>query len=102
MTRLLESTFICGPSGFDMRLFSLLVTGLRACGGGPVLQNVPRANRAPAAAIAGAATLGAPNSAASRSAEAVKPISELRPMKAGPTVPAAVLDRLDAARERGE
>ncbi len=64
-----------------------------------MLQNAPRLDPAvvagAAAAIAGAATLAAPDAAA-RKAESKVPAAELRPIEAGPSVPADVLDRLDA------
>ena len=74
-----------------------------ACGGS-ALQNAPRPNPSAvagvAAAIAGAATLAAPD-AAGRRADANKPTSEPRPIPAGPNVPTDVLDRLDESQARG-
>lgn len=82
-----------------MRLLVLLV-GLLGCGGS-VLQNAPRPDpavvAAAAAALAGASTLAAPDAAA-RKSEVARPERSLRPQKAGPIVPADVLDRLDQAR----
>ena len=66
-----------------------------------MLQNAPRPDPAviagAAAALAGAASLADP-AHASRKAESNRPTVELRPLKAGPTVPGDVLDRLDAQR----
>jgi hypothetical protein len=81
----------------------LLALILSACGGGPdpILRNVPQpktsAVAGAAAAIAGAATLAAPDSQAARVQEANKPDVSDKPMKPGPNVPADVLDRLDDA-----
>lgn len=82
-------------------LLSLLLLG--ACGGGPdpILAGVPQPKTSTvagaAAAVAGAATLAAPNSQAARVDEANKPDPSDKPMKEGPAVPADVLDRLDDA-----
>jgi hypothetical protein len=82
-----------------MRLLLLFLVGC----GGSVLQNAPRPDPAvvagAAAALAGAASLGAPDAAA-RKAESKVPPAELRPIKSGPAVPADVLDRLDAQARR--
>ncbi len=81
----------------------LLISLLCACGGGPdpVLRNVPQPNPSAvagaAAAIAGAATLAAPNAQANRVDEANKPDPSDKPQKPGPRVPSDVLDRLDDA-----
>jgi outer membrane biosynthesis protein TonB len=82
-------------------LLALLLVG--ACGGGPdpILRNVPQPKTSvmagAAAAVAGAATLAAPQSQANRVDEANKPDPSDKPIKAGPPVPADVLDRLDEA-----
>lgn len=70
-----------------------------ACGGGPIAQNVPAPNKAAAAGIAAGAaaavTLADPRAAAA-TAESSKVSDEKKPQKSGGTVPADVLDRLDA------
>ena len=82
-------------------LLSLLLLG--ACGGGPdpILAGVPQPKTSvvagAAAAVAGAATLAAPQSQANRVDEANKPDKSDKPIKSGPPVPADVLDRLDEA-----
>ncbi len=86
--------------GMRSVLLALLLFG---CGGGPdpILRNVPQPNPSAvagaAAAVAGAATLAAPNAQANRVDEANKPDPSDKPMKPGPRVPADVLDRLDEA-----
>lgn len=76
-----------------------------ACGGGPdpILKNAPRPDpgtvAGAAAAIAGAATLAAPDAAARKAEDAKKPTTEPRPRREGPAVPADVLDRLDAQKQ---
>jgi hypothetical protein len=71
---------------------------LAACGD-PVLANAPRPNTAAmaggAAALAGAATLAAPDAQGKRVQEANKPSVNNKPVKSGPSVPGDVLDRLD-------
>lgn len=80
-------------------MLSVVIAGLSFGCGGPALQNAPRPNptavAGAAAALAGAATLAAPDAAGRRASEANKPTAELRPIKPGPSVPADVLDRLD-------
>jgi len=84
-------------------LLALLVC---ACGGGPdpILAGVPQPKTSvmagAAAAVAGAATLAAPNSQANRVDEANKPEPSDKPVKSGPPVPSDVLDRLDEAPPR--
>lgn len=84
-------------------LLAVLVLAGGACGGGPdpILRNVPQPKTSTvagaAAAVAGAATLAAPQSQANRVQEANKPEPSDKPMKEGPSVPADVLDRLDDA-----
>jgi hypothetical protein len=79
---------------------------LGACGGDPVLRNVPQPNTAKmagaAAAIAGAATLADPQGAARRNAEANKPDDDLKPQANGGSVPPDVFDRLDDKQRKPE
>lgn len=76
----------------------VVVAGFCGCGG-PALQNVPKPDPAIvagiAAGVAGAATLADPQGAAKHQ-EQKKPTKDKRPVKAGPTVPSDVFDRLDA------
>lgn len=78
----------------------VMLVGIGGCGGGPdpILRNVPQPNTnamaGAAAAIAGAATLADPQSAAKKQ-EANKPPAEPRPVDVEENVPAAVFDRLD-------
>ncbi len=82
-------------------LAGLTVLVLAACGGGPdpILRNVPQPNTAAAAgaaaAIAGAATLASPHDAAKRQEKNKSP-DEKKPVQVHESVPADVLDRLDA------
>lgn len=80
------------------------LAGIAACGGPPALQNAPRPNPAAvagaAAAVAGAAMLADPDAAARR-ANAEKErdhVDAARGVEVRQTVPADVLDRLDAAK----
>ena len=83
----------------------LAVVVLGACADRPALSNAPRPNPAyvagAAAAVAGAAALAAPDAAGKAAVEANKPDPSNKPKKSGGTVPAAVLDRLDVARDAG-
>lgn len=86
-----------------MRTFlSLAALSLCACADRPVLANAPHPNPSyvagAAAAVAGAATLAAPDAAGKAAAEANKPDPSNKPKNSGGTVPAAVLDRLDDQR----
>jgi len=77
---------------------AILALGLAACGGGPALKNVPHPDTATAAGVtaaaAAAATLADPN--ANRTPEKKTPEKSDRPVANNTTVPADVLDRLDA------
>ena len=74
------------------------------CGGGPdpILKNVPQPNTASmagaAAAIAGAATLASPDSAAKK-AESNKAPDEPRPVEVEESVPSDVFDRVEDKTE---
>lgn len=91
------------PHVMGMKLWMAMML-LSACGGGPALRNVPQPNKnvmaGGAAAIAGAATLADPNGQAQRVKEANKQDEALKQQKSGGTVPADVLDRLDAKKEK--
>jgi hypothetical protein len=80
-----------------MRRFVLALT-LAACGGGPVLQNLPRPNPAVVAGIAAgaaaAATVANPG-AAGKPKETEKPLSERQPVRVKETIPGDVLDRME-------
>jgi hypothetical protein len=89
-------------------LSALTLAGLApaGCGGGPdpILRNVPQPNKAvvagAAAAVAGAATLASPADAAKLQEKNRAP-DEKKPVKVRQTVPADVLDRLDARQQAG-
>lgn len=87
-----------------MRLLGSIVLALcAACGGAPVAANVPAPNKAAAAGVAAGAaaalTLADPNGAARSAEEQKKDNKEGKPQKSGGTVPADVLDRLDAKQK---
>lgn len=81
----------------------LAVALLGACGGPPLLQNVPRPNTAAVAGIAAgtaaALTLANPQGAAAAQ-EARKPNKELQPNRSEANVPSDVLDRLDEKQKQ--
>jgi hypothetical protein len=86
------------------RLSLLLVVALvGACGGPPLLQNVPRPNTAAVAGIAAgtaaALTLANPQGAAAAQ-EARKPNKELQAKRTDADVPSDVLDRLDEKQKQ--
>lgn len=83
-----------------MRNVGVIALFVAACGP-PVARNIPTPNKAAAAGItAGAAaalTLADPKAAAA-TAESAKTADEKKPQKSKGTVPADVLDRLDAQK----
>lgn len=82
-----------------MRRFGWIVLTVTVACGAPVARNVPTPNKAAAAGVAAGAaaaiTLADPKAAAAV-AESAKVDDEKRPQKSKGTVPADVLDRLDA------
>jgi hypothetical protein len=81
----------------------LAVALLGACGGPPLLQNVPRPNTAAVAGVAAgtaaALTLANPQGAAAAQ-EARKPNKELQAKRSEADVPSDVLDRLDEKQKQ--
>ena len=81
-----------------------LFVACAGCGGQPVLSKLPQPNAAvvagTAAAVAGVATVANPN-AAGRKPEAPSPGNERRTVSTE-RMPTDVLDRLEAAENRGE
>lgn len=86
-----------------MRHLSWILIALAACGG-PVARNVPAPNKAAAAGIAAGAaaalTLADPAGAAATAESAKQKDDDRRPQKVKTTVPADVLDRLDAQQQQ--
>lgn len=84
-----------------MRHIGFLVSLVVAACGPPVARNVPQPNKAAAAGIAAGAaaalTLADPKAAAA-TAESQKTEDEKKPQTVKSTVPADVLDRLDAQK----
>jgi hypothetical protein len=82
--------------------FVVVLTLCAACGP-PIARNIPQPNKAAAAGIAAGAaaalTLADPNAAAKKQEEK-KTEAELREQNVETTVPADVLDRLDAQQAR--
>jgi hypothetical protein len=82
-----------------MRSSTWMLLALCGCGGGPLLQNLPRPNPAAvagvAAAVAGAATLADPQGAARRQEAKDKGEPDNQGVEVHEHVPADVLDRLD-------
>ena len=83
-----------------MRHIGVIALFVTACGP-PVARNIPTPNKAAAAGIAAGAaaalTLADPKAAAAK-AESAKVEDEKKPQKSKGTVPADVLDRLDAQK----
>ena len=86
-----------------MRHIGWIVIVLFAACGAPVARNVPAPNKAAAAGIAAGVaaglTLADPKAAAAK-AESAKVEDEKKPQKSQGTVPADVLDRLDAKQRQ--
>ena len=88
-----------------MRLAALLLLGGVCACGGPILQNVPRANPAAvagiAAAVAGAATIADPQGAARKQDEKNRADVGPQAKRVDEQMPSDVFDRLqDAERDR--
>ena len=83
-----------------MRHIGVIALFVTACGP-PVARNIPTPNKAAAAGVAAGAaaalTLADPKAAAAK-AESAKVEDEKKPQKSKGTVPADVLDRLDAQK----
>jgi hypothetical protein len=95
---------VCVYPGFMRSVLFLLLMGCGAAPNQPLLANAPRPNTGAvagaAAAVAGAATLAAPDYAAKNAAEANKPAPDNKGQKSGGIVPPDVFDRLDEKQKK--